>query len=86
MLTHYQIHVLHLDLGFVLLLSSFAFLREAFLGVPPSVVLFRHFLSLQLTAPDQRSRCVSLQVADAMVGECIDMEIHHFAEGFRWCD
>ncbi|KAE8775297.1 hypothetical protein D1007_52239 [Hordeum vulgare] len=82
MLTHYHIHALHLDPRSVLLLSSFAFMCEAFLGILPSMALPRHFLSLQLTAPDPRSGCVSLQAADTTAGECIDMEINHFAEGF----
>ncbi|KAE8776010.1 hypothetical protein D1007_51426 [Hordeum vulgare] len=34
-LTHYQIHVLHLDLRSVLLLSSLDFLCKSYLGVPP---------------------------------------------------
>ncbi|KAE8787524.1 hypothetical protein D1007_38523 [Hordeum vulgare] len=72
-LTHTQIHALHLDPRYVLLLSSFAFLYEAFLGVPPSVALLRHFLSLLLTALDQHSGCVSFQVADSTTGESIDM-------------
>ncbi|KAE8774506.1 erythrocyte binding protein-like [Hordeum vulgare] len=34
-LTHYQIHAMHLDSRSVVVLSSFAFLCKAFLGVPP---------------------------------------------------
>ncbi|KAE8772170.1 hypothetical protein D1007_55852 [Hordeum vulgare] len=82
-LTHYQIHALHLDPRSVLLLSLFSFLYEAFLGVLPSVALFRNFLSLRLTAPDQHSRCASFQAMDTMEGECIDMRIDHTTEGFR---
>ncbi|KAE8774441.1 hypothetical protein D1007_53216 [Hordeum vulgare] len=78
-----EIHALHLDPRSILLLSSFAFLWEASLGVPPSVVLLRHFFSVRLTAPDKRYGCASFHVMDAMVGECIDMEISLFAEGFR---
>ncbi|KAE8785822.1 erythrocyte binding protein-like [Hordeum vulgare] len=59
-LEHYQIHALHIDPESVLLLLSFAFLSEAFLGVPPLVALLRHFFSLQLTMPDQRSECMYL--------------------------
>lgn len=38
-LSHYQIHALHLDPGSIVLLSAFAFLCEAFMGVTPSVAL-----------------------------------------------
>lgn len=34
-LTHYQVHALYLDPKSVLLLSAFAFLCEAFMGVAP---------------------------------------------------
>ncbi|KAE8774750.1 hypothetical protein D1007_52810 [Hordeum vulgare] len=60
-LTHYQIHALRLDPRYVLLVSSFAFLCEDILGVPPSVAFLRNFFSLQLIMPDQRSGCVSFQ-------------------------
>ncbi|KAE8817963.1 retrotransposon protein [Hordeum vulgare] len=49
---HYQIHALHLDPRSVLLVSSFAFLCEAFLGVPSLVALLQQFFSLQLPTPD----------------------------------
>ncbi|KAE8798546.1 hypothetical protein D1007_26222 [Hordeum vulgare] len=81
-LTHYQIHGLHLDTRSFLLLSSFAFLCEAFLGVPPLVALLQHLFTLRLTASDQCSGCVSLQAVEATQGECIDMRINHTAEGF----
>ncbi|KAE8766508.1 hypothetical protein D1007_62260 [Hordeum vulgare] len=79
-LTHYQIHVLYLDPRFILILSFFAFLCEALLGIPPLMVLFR---TLQLTAPNQPSGCASFQAVVAIAGECIDMKIDHFTEGFR---
>ncbi|KAE8807958.1 hypothetical protein D1007_15638 [Hordeum vulgare] len=82
-LMHYQIHMMHLDPRSILLLFSFAFLYEALLGVPPSVALFRHFLALRMTEPDQRSGCVSFEAVDTMEGECINMRIHQIFEGFR---
>jgi hypothetical protein len=47
-LSHYQIHALHLDPGSIILLSAFAFLCKAFVGITPSVALLRHFFSLHL--------------------------------------
>ncbi|KAE8767276.1 hypothetical protein D1007_44038 [Hordeum vulgare] len=78
---HYHIHVSLHDPRSVILFSSFAFLCEAFLGICPFVALLS-YLFLQLTAPVQCSGCVSLQAADAMASECIDMENGHFAKGF----
>ncbi|KAE8811137.1 hypothetical protein D1007_12045 [Hordeum vulgare] len=49
-LLHYQIHVLHVDPGSLVLLSAFPFLCEAFVGVTPSVVLVCHFFSLELVS------------------------------------
>ncbi|KAE8814747.1 erythrocyte binding protein-like [Hordeum vulgare] len=46
-LSHYQIHALHLDPSSLVLLSAFAFLCEAFVGVSPSMELLRHFFSLE---------------------------------------
>ena len=45
-LSHYGLHALHLHPNSVLLLSIFAFYCEAFVGVMPSVALFRHFFYL----------------------------------------
>ncbi|KAE8767865.1 hypothetical protein D1007_60700 [Hordeum vulgare] len=49
-LSHYQIRALHLQPNSVLLLAIFNFYYEAFVGVIPLVVLFRHFSSLRFTA------------------------------------
>ena len=50
-LAHYQIHMLHLDPQSVTLLSVFAFVCEAMVGIAPSVALLRHFFSLHLIDP-----------------------------------
>jgi hypothetical protein len=49
-LEHYQIQALHLHPNSILILSVFAFTCEVFLGVEPSVALFRHFFSIRVTA------------------------------------
>ncbi|KAE8788267.1 hypothetical protein D1007_37662 [Hordeum vulgare] len=64
-LSHYHIHALSLGPKQILLLSSFSFLCEAFLGIAPSVVLLRHFFYLFLTAANQCSGCVYLRVVGA---------------------
>ena len=50
-LSHYQINTLQLDPQSIILLAVFAFVCEAMVGIPPSVVLLRHFFSLHLTDP-----------------------------------
>ena len=54
-LSHYQIHALHLDSASIVLLSGFAFLCEAFMGVASFMVLLRQFFSLQNAASRQHS-------------------------------
>ncbi|KAE8820578.1 hypothetical protein D1007_01323 [Hordeum vulgare] len=57
---------LHLQPNFVLLLAIFTFYGEAFVGVRPSVVLFRHFFCLRFNTPGQQFVCVSfIDVAGA---------------------
>ena len=45
-LRHYGLHALHLHPNSILLMSIFAFYCEAFVGVMPSIALFRHFFYL----------------------------------------
>lgn len=53
------------------------------MGVPPSMALLCHFLSLQLTAANQRSGCVSLCITKDAAGNGINMDLAHEVEGFR---
>ena len=55
LLSHYWIHTLHLDPQSVTLLAVFAFVCEAMVGIAPSMALLRHFFSLHLIDPWQRS-------------------------------
>ncbi|KAE8793588.1 hypothetical protein D1007_31747 [Hordeum vulgare] len=48
------------------LLSVFAFYYEAFIGVRPSVALFRHFFSMRLHDGTHLSACVSFLPAQGM--------------------
>ena len=82
-LAHYQIHLLHLQPNSIFLLAIFAYLCEAFLGVMPSVALWRCFYSLRITAGNQRSGCVSFRIADGMSEKIINMRVMKKVEGFR---
>ena len=66
-LEHYHIHVLHLQPDSVTLLAIFAFACEAFLGVAPSVALFRHFFSLRISAEEQCSSCASFLAREGTI-------------------
>ncbi|KAE8776287.1 hypothetical protein D1007_51097 [Hordeum vulgare] len=82
-LSHYQIHALHLYPNSLVLLSAFAFLCEAFVGVTPSVALLCHFFSLELVSEEQCSGCASLKTADASIPGALDAKLLPKAEGFR---
>ncbi|KAE8798610.1 hypothetical protein D1007_26095 [Hordeum vulgare] len=63
-LNHYGIQALHLQPNSILLLSVFAFYCEAFVGLRPSIALFRHFFSLHLHEGTQLSVCISFKAAE----------------------
>ncbi|XP_073354718.1 uncharacterized protein [Aegilops tauschii subsp. strangulata] len=56
-LHHYGLHALHIHANSILLLPLFAFYCEAFMGVLPSVALFRHFFYLRKTG-DNPVECI----------------------------
>ncbi|KAE8817739.1 erythrocyte binding protein-like [Hordeum vulgare] len=82
-LSHYYIHELHLDPSSLVLLSAFAFLCEAFVGVTPSVALLRDFFSLEVVSEEQCTRCASLKSANASVSRALDAKLLSKAEGFQ---
>ena len=82
-LSHYQIHMLHLGPQSIVLLVVFAFVCEAMVGIAPSMALLRHFFSLHLTDPRQCSGCLSFQAVAATAGSGIDFELPPSASGFR---
>ena len=61
----YQIQLLHLHPNSILILAIFAFFCEAYIGIRPSVALFRSFYSLRSTAAGERLGCVSFRIAPA---------------------
>ena len=61
----YQIQLLHLYPNSILILAIFAYLCEAYVGIHPSVDLFRSFYSLRNTAPGEALGCVSFRIAPA---------------------
>ena len=71
-LSHYQIHMMHLGPESITLLSVFAFVCEAMVGIPPSVALLCHFFSLRLTDPTQCLGCVSFLAVPETVASGMD--------------
>jgi len=82
-MSHYQIHLLHLDRRFVILLAVFAFLCEAMVGITPFVALFRHFFLLRLVDARQRSGCATFEAVVATAGLGIGFELSPIAKGFQ---
>ena len=70
-LEFYQIHLLHLHPNAILILAIFAFLCEAYLGVKPSIALFRSFYALRNTARKERTGCVSFRIADGVTSQLL---------------
>src|SRR4051812_28149400 len=85
-LSHYQIHMMHLGPESITLLSVFAFVCEAMMGIPPSVALLRRFFSLRLADPTQCSACVSFVAAPETAASGIDFKLPSPPAGFceRW--
>ena len=81
-LRHYQIHLLHLHPASVTILSAFAYLCEAFLGVELSVGFFRYFYSLRVSSPNITG-CVSFRLEPKVSGDIISMAVTRRLEDFR---
>lgn len=62
-LGHFQLHMLHLHPNAVSVLAIFSQLCEGFVGVRPSLELFRHFFSARRSLGNQTSGCVTFCLA-----------------------
>ena len=82
-LSHYQIHMMHLDPQSVTLLVVFAFVCKTMVGIAPSIALLCHLFSLCLTDPLQFSGCVSFQAVVETAASGIDFDLPPSTSGFR---
>lgn len=82
-ISHYQIHLMHLDPRSIILLAVFAFLCEAMVGIVPSVALFCHFFLLRLVDARQCLGCAIFEAVVAIAGSGIDFELSPTVKGFR---
>ncbi|KAK1665011.1 hypothetical protein QYE76_053170 [Lolium multiflorum] len=87
-LEHYQVSVLHLDPNSITILAIFAFWCEAFVGISPSIALFRPYYSLHLTDPRESSRCLSFipVLRRVFVPMSLSQPLTHFRGGWLFVD
>ena len=81
-LEHHQIHLLHLHPASVIV-TTFAYLYEVFLGVMPSVAFFCNFYSLRMTAPNEVTGCISFRLSEREAAQLITMAVTKKVEDFR---
>jgi hypothetical protein len=79
----YGIQAIHLHPKFVTLLAVFAYACEAWIGIKPSVVYFRHLFSLRSSGQNQSSGCVSFISTAGMEDNFIDLKWTKKVEDFR---
>ena len=82
-LSHYQIHMMHLGPESITLLAVFAFVCEAMVGIPPIIDLLCHFFSLRLRDPTQCLGCVSFLAALETAASGTDFGLPPPTSGFR---
>ena len=82
-LGHLQSHLLHLQPASIVVLATFAYLCEAFLGVLPFVAFFRHFYSLRMTAHNEIAGCGSFRLHEREAAQLITMSATKKVENFR---
>jgi hypothetical protein len=85
-LSTYGVVLAHLHPNALLMLAIFQYLCEAFMGVHPSVALFRVFLEARLDASGAISGCLSFHLRLSMVTRFIPMTNKEWEEWrVSWC-
>jgi hypothetical protein len=79
----YGIQAIHLHPKSVTLLAVFAYACEAWIGIKPSVVYFRHLFSLRSSGLNQSSGCISFIATAGTEGNFIDLKWMKKVEDFR---
>jgi hypothetical protein len=79
----YRIQAIHLYPKSVTLLAVFAYACEAWIGIKPSVVYFRHLFSLWSSGLNQSSGCVSFIAIAGTEGDFIDLKWIKKVKDFR---
>ena len=81
-LSHYHISPLHLHPNSFTILAVFAFTCDAFVGIRPSVGLFRHFYSLVKCGGGELSGCVRFSKARDFLAKPLKKRLEKFRQ--RW--
>jgi hypothetical protein len=81
----YGIQAIHLHPKSVALLAVFAYACEAWIGIKPSMVYFRHLFFLRSSRLNQSSGCVSFIATAGTEGNFIDLKWMKKVEDFRSC-
>jgi hypothetical protein len=79
----YGIQAIHLHPKSLTLLAVFAYACEAWIGIKPSVVYFRHLFSLRSSGLNQSSGCVSFIATTGTEGDFIDLKWMKKVEDLR---
>jgi hypothetical protein len=79
----YGIQAIHLHHRSIALLVVFTYACEAWIGIKPSVVYFRHLFSLQPSGLNQSSGCVSFITIARTEGDFIDLKWLKKVEDFQ---
>jgi hypothetical protein len=82
----YEIQAIHLHPRSVALLAVFAYACEAWIGIKPSVVYFRHLFTLRPSGLNQSSGCISFIATAGTEDDFIDLKWVKKVEDFqsRW--
>jgi hypothetical protein len=79
----YEIEMIHLHPRSIALLAVFAYACEAWIGIKPSVVYFRHLFALRSSGLNQSSGCVSFFATARTEDDFIDLKWMKKVKDFR---
>jgi hypothetical protein len=86
-LEDFNVHLLHLAPNSVMMLAVFAHLCEMFVGVMPSVALFRHYYALRPTGRKEVVGSCCFRLRDGVADQYISQTLRNKWEDWRqsWC-
>jgi len=86
-LEDFGVQLLHLSPNSIVILAVFAHLCEMFVGVMPSVPLFRHYFALRPAARDQAAGSCCFRLRDGLAEEYIPQVLRNKWDEWRsnWC-
>jgi hypothetical protein len=79
---HLGVQVLHIHPKSLTILAIFAFWCEAFVGLRPSVALFRHFYNVRINDDGLRARCMTFHLDRRWIDMDWEKKVDDFCQ--RW--